>query len=202
MLISELFKSLQGEGRNQGRPCIFIRLSGCNLNCAWCDTPYARTGGRALSVHEICEKVGAFTGTMVCITGGEPLLQGEELIVLVKNLADSGRTVEIETNGTIDFRPFQPYATICMDVKCPSSGESSDLSLLQYIRDQDSVKFVIKDLDDGLYAEQVIRHHLIAGEIFITPVWGSDASNIARFVMDHALPARFQLQLHKIIGVR
>jgi 7-carboxy-7-deazaguanine synthase len=202
MRISEIFRSLQGEGRNQGRACTFVRLAGCNLNCAWCDTRYARSGGADLSVDMVADRTRHLGVDCVCITGGEPLLQGKELLELLIRLQQTGATVEIETNGTIDFRPFQPYASINMDVKCPSSGEESRTDLLGSIRDQDTVKFVVADPRDCSYAEDVIRTHTIDGEIFISPVEGGDYGAIAHYVLDHALPVRFQLQLHKIIGMK
>jgi 7-carboxy-7-deazaguanine synthase len=200
--ISEIFRSIQGEGRNQGRPCTFIRFTGCNLNCAWCDTRYARSGGDELPVDSIFERVIQLGMDTICITGGEPLLQDSALRELLQHLHDEGASIEIETNGTLDFRPYQAYASISMDVKCPSSRESSNLDLLQFILPEDSVKFVVADLDDCIFAGRIIGQYPIRGEIFISPVEGSDYSAIAGFVLENALNARFQLQLHKIIGVK
>ena len=202
MNVTEIFFSLQGEGRNQGRPCLFIRLAGCNLNCAWCDTGYSRTGGHEMSVDAVLEQVWRKNPRCVCITGGEPLLQELDLRRLLEPLARRGTTIDIETNGTLDFTSLQPYASICMDVKCPSSGEVSDLSLLASIRPEDSVKFVVSDEADCMYAADVISRHAIAGEIYISPVFGTDYQKIARFVLDCNLPVRFQIQLHKVIGVK
>jgi 7-carboxy-7-deazaguanine synthase len=204
MRVVEIFRSIQGEGRRQGIPCTFIRLAGCNLSCRWCDTQYARPkdAGIERSADQIIETVWRMNCPHVCITGGEPLLQKEELIPLLRTLHRLGKTVEIETNGTIDFRDVQPYASVCMDVKCPLSGESSDLSLLQHITPSDSVKFVVQDIIDCVYAEEVIEKYPISGEVFISPVEGSDYNAIAGYVIDHALPARLQLQLHKILGVK
>jgi 7-carboxy-7-deazaguanine synthase len=204
MRVIEIFRSIQGEGRRQGIPCTFIRLAGCNLSCRWCDTQYARPedAGVERSRDQIIETIWRMNYPHICITGGEPLLQKEELLPLLQTLKRLGKTVEIETNGTIDFRDVQQYASICMDVKCPLSGESSDLSLLQYITPADSVKFVVQDIVDCVYAEEVIAKHRIAGEIFISPVEGSDRRALAEFMVTHALPARLQLQLHKIIGVK
>jgi 7-carboxy-7-deazaguanine synthase len=122
--------------------------------------------------------------------------------LLLQNLHGKGYRTEIETNGTIDFRPFQPYASICMDVKCPSSGETSDLSLLPHISGEDSVKFVVSDGDDCRFAEQVMTSYPIRGEIFFSPVYGSKYGAIADFLLERNLSARLQIQLHKIIGVR
>lgn len=138
----------------------------------------------------------------VCITGGEPLLQGDELEGLLSDLHKRGIIIDIETNGTVDFTRFQPYASICMDVKCPSSGEQSNIGLLSKIRPQDSVKFVVNNDADCRYAMGVMSLHRIAGEIFFSPVFGTDYSEISRFVLTNNLPVRFQLQLHKILGVQ
>lgn len=202
MIVSEIFRSLQGEGRNQGRPCTFIRLAGCNLRCAWCDTSYAWEGGVRMSVAEVLDRVWLLNGNHICITGGEPLLQRDEVVELLKKFSLHGYTVEIETNGTRDFREMQAFASICMDVKCPSSGERSDLSLLPFITPRDCVKFVVADEDDFLYARAVMARYDIRGEVFITPVEGSDYRAIADYIVDENLPVRFQLQLHKILGMK
>jgi 7-carboxy-7-deazaguanine synthase len=202
MKIAEIFKSLQGEGKNQGKPCLFIRLAGCNLNCRWCDTAYARTGGMDMSLDMILEQVWRTNPSYVCITGGEPLLQATELESLLISLHKRGTVIDIETNGTFDFRNLQPYASICMDVKCPSSGEQSNLALLDAIRPQDSVKFVVKDVADCQYARDIITKHRIRGEIFLSPVYGSDYPIISKFILVNNLPVRLQVQLHKIIGVK
>jgi len=202
MKLVEIFKSLQGEGRNQGKPTVFIRLAGCNLNCSWCDTPLSHEEGQEFGNDEIIRKADESGCKDICITGGEPLLQVSELRVLLSRLSRFGYSIEIETNGTIDFGPVQDNATICMDVKCPSSGEKSDLSLLKKISSGDSVKFVVGNREDCRFAEEIIQAHPIRGEIFFSPVAGSDYHEIACYVLDNNLPVRFQLQLHKIIGVR
>jgi 7-carboxy-7-deazaguanine synthase len=202
MRIAEIFRSLQGEGKNQGKPCLFIRLAGCNLKCRWCDTPESRIGGMEMSLDAILEQVWRINPSYVCITGGEPLIQGDELENLLVSLHKRGTVIDIETNGTVDFTRFQPFASVCMDVKCPSSGEQSDLSLLDTIRPQDSVKFVVKDEADCQYTLEVIRAHRIAGEIFVSPVFGTDYQIISKFILGNSLPVRMQVQLHKIIGVK
>jgi 7-carboxy-7-deazaguanine synthase len=201
MKIAEIFTSLQGEGKNQGRPCLFIRLAGCNLRCRWCDTPASQNGGREMNIDTISEHIWRTNPPYVCITGGEPLQQADELERLISSLHKRGTTIDIETNGTLDFTRFQPFASVCMDVKCPSSGEKSNLSLLAMIRPEDSVKFVVKDETDCRYALEVMKSHSIAGEIFISPVFGTDYKPITRFVLVNNLPVRFQIQLHKILGV-
>ncbi|MDH7593742.1 MAG: radical SAM protein [Methanomicrobiales archaeon] len=202
MRVCEIFRSIQGEGTMQGSPCTFLRLAGCNLKCRWCDTPYAQEGGTELTAEEVLEGINSLGGHRICITGGEPLLQSDELVPLVKDLAMEGREIEIQTNGTQGFSSVQRFARICMDVKCPSSGERSDLGLLRTITAKDSVKFVVLDSNDMEYAEGVIGTHRIEGEIFISPVHGTDFSGIVARIIRNDLPVRFQLQLHKLIGVR
>lgn len=202
MKIAEIFRSLQGEGKNQGRPCLFIRLAGCNLNCRWCDTQESRVGGMEMSIDSVLERIWRINPAYVCITGGEPLLQSEELEHLLGSLSKRGLIIDIETNGTIDFSRFFPCASVCMDVKCPSSGERSDLALLEKLRPQDSVKFVVGDETDCRYAQEVIRTHSIPCDIFFSPVFGTDYRAISDFILANNLPVRLQVQLHKIIGVK
>ena len=203
MKIIEIFKSLQGEGLTQGVVTTFVRLAGCNLRCAWCDTPQSREAdGVEMTVSEIRETVSDLHCNTVCITGGEPLLQMEELLILLERFCQAGYFISIETNGTIDFRQAQQFASICMDVKCPSSGERSDLNLLNYIHESDSVKFVVADIADCIYAKEVIEANEIHSTVFISPVAGSNYGEIADFVMNNNLAARLQLQLHKLTGVK
>jgi 7-carboxy-7-deazaguanine synthase len=202
MLISEIFHSLQGEGKNQGKPCIFVRCAGCNLSCRWCDTAYAREGGSMMSVQEVMDRVSTLGYSYVCITGGEPLLQKEEVSELARHLHHQGIEVDIETNGTCDFSSLQAYVSICMDIKCPSSGEESDLGLIPLLTENDAVKFVVQDETDCRYVSKILSAHPRKGEAFISPVYGSDYRSIADYVLEHHLPVRFQLQLHRILGVR
>jgi 7-carboxy-7-deazaguanine synthase len=204
MRICEVFYSLQGEGTEQGRPTIFIRLAGCNLACSWCDTPEAQdvAGGRDVAVDTLLDHLWRKKCRNVCITGGEPLLQTAEVVEVSRRLASLGYTVGIETNGTVDFRPVQPFASVCMDVKCPSSGEKSDLSLLPHIRENDSVKFVVGTNDDIAYVEKVLTHCPIKGDVFISPVYGADEKAIARWVLESEFPVRFQIQLHKYLEMK
>ena len=201
MMVNEIFRSIQGEGINQGRPCTFIRFAGCNLDCSWCDTRRARSGGREMDRDAILGRVRELGGRYVCITGGEPLMQGPPLISLVQDLFSAGYAIDIETNGTLDFSPFQPYAGICMDVKCPSSGEKSNLALLPLLSGRDAVKFVVSDLKDCEYAAGVMRTVPHGTQVFFSPVGGTDPLVVARFLIREDLPARLQLQLHKVIGV-
>lgn len=206
MRIIEIFKSIQGEGRNQGLPCVFIRLAGCNLNCLWCDTPHARDmeAGEEMSLVEAISVTSMLGGKYVCITGGEPMMQAESVIELAKALHEKGFCIDIETNGSIDFRGVQKYASICMDVKCPSSGEAgaSDISLIPDLTEKDAIKFVVGDENDCRYAESVLDRTNPECPVFFSPVEGSNISNIASYMLEKNLRVRLQLQLHKIIGVR
>ena len=155
-----------------------------------------------MSKESIFRELMSLNCFRVCITGGEPLIQEEELSPLLKLLKENNFKIEIETNGTMDFRPFQEYASICMDVKCPSSGEKSDLSLLNQISENDTVKFVVEDNPDLKYAGEILKNHQISGEVFFSPVEGSDVLNIAEYIISNSLDARVQLQIHKFIGVK
>ncbi|MCX6687905.1 MAG: 7-carboxy-7-deazaguanine synthase QueE, partial [Methanoregula sp.] len=163
---------------------------------------YAQDGGMEMSPDAVLEQVWRTNLPYVCITGGEPLLQADALEPLLASLHSRGTMSEIETNGTFDFSRFQRYASICMDVKCPSSGEKSELTLLEKIRQQDSVKFVVNNEADCQYAREVMNTHHISGEIFFSPVHGTDYTPIIRLILAGNLPVRFQIQLHKIIGVK
>ena len=202
MNIIEIFSSLSGEGLRQGLPATFVRCAGCNLRCAWRDTPESHSAGTEMDIDEIVSAVSAGMPRYVIVTGGEPLLQDGELKELLVALRDAGYRMEIETNGTLCFTGVQEYATISMDIKCPSSGEESDPALLADLRPEDSVKFVVMDRADCLYAQKVIESHDIAATIFISPVWGGNYREIADFILEEGIEARFQLQLHKSIGVK
>ncbi len=202
MRVTETFVSLQGEGERQGIPCFFLRLSGCNLRCAWCDTEYSFEKGMERSVDTIVEEIAQSKLSYVCITGGEPLLQKEELRSLLEILKAANIFVDIETNGTISFDDITEFASICMDVKCPSSGVISDLSLLAHLQKKDCVKFVIGDEADYLYMVEVLAAHKPSSPVFITPVFGTDTKWLIETIIEERLPVRFQLQLHKLVNVQ
>ncbi len=202
MKISEVFRSIQGEGKNQGRACTFLRCAGCNLDCSWCDTSYARTGGEDWSSDRVIHEIERLGGHCICITGGEPLLQIPGLLPILEYFSAKGYYIEIETNGTIDFRSVLPFASVCMDVKCPSSGESSSLDLTEALGEPDSLKFVVMDAADCEYARNVLDTRNILCEVFFSPVYGTDYRMVAEYILRHDLPVRLQLQLHKILGVQ
>ena len=204
MRITETFVSLQGEGLRQGMPCMFVRFAGCNLHCAWCDTRYSLNDspGVEMTTEEVMQAVIASGMGYVCITGGEPLLQKEALVPLIAAVHEAGVFVDIETNGTIPFADVQGFASICMDVKCPSSGEMSDLSLLDSLRREDSVKFVIGDEADYLYMVEVLAAHPdLRAPVCITPVFGMDTKWLVETIIQEKLPVRFQLQMHKVVNI-
>ncbi len=202
MKIIETFVSLQGEGVRQGMPCFFVRLAGCNLHCAWCDTPASLEKGEDVSVDELIKRIAASGLSYVCITGGEPLLQKDEVKELLAVLKGAEMTVDIETNGTLGFEDLFDAAYICMDVKCPSSGEMSDLALITSLRASDCVKFVIGDEADYLYMVEVLAAHPdLKAAVCITPVYGTDVSWLIETIISERLPVRFQMQLHKLVNI-
>jgi len=202
MKVIETFKSLQGEGGYQGKPCFFIRLAGCNLRCAWCDTRYSFGEGKETTVASVLEEIVESGFHYVCITGGEPLLQMEDVIQISRELKNKGIEVSIETNGTISFKEVQKYASICMDVKCPSSKEKSTLSFLEDLKETDEVKFVIGSREDYEYMINVINSiKNCKGQIYVTPVYGTDFHWLVEAIIAENLPVRFQMQLHKLVNI-
>ena len=202
MKVTETFVSLQGEGERQGMPCFFLRLSGCNLRCSWCDTKYSFENGTERSADDIVKEIAASKLPYVCVTGGEPLIQKGELIPLLEILKGADIFVDIETNGTIPFDDITQFASICMDVKCPSSGEMSDLSLLAHLQKKDCVKFVIGDEADYLYMVEVLAAYRPNAPVCITPVFGTDTKWLVDTIIEERLPVRFQMQLHKQVNVQ
>jgi len=202
MLVNEMFLSIQGEGGTMGLPTAFVRLSGCNLNCHWCDTRYAREGGAEMAIKDILTAVGAYRVRHVCLTGGEPLLQGETPELIVRLLTE-GKHVTLETNGSLPIGglPAHPNLLVSMDYKCPSSGEEGSMLLenLPLLRPKDQLKFVVSNVQDMERAEEVLlRHHPDCPAIF-TPVGGLTLGPVADFVLNHRLEVRVLPQLHKLI---
>ncbi|NDD63575.1 MAG: radical SAM protein [Acidobacteria bacterium] len=205
MRVTEIFYSIQGESSHAGRPCIFVRLTWCNLRCSWCDSEYTFSGGREVAVAEVLEEIRGYPCRLVEITGGEPLVQKNACRELVERLCEDGYEVLIETSGSLDISVLDPRAIRILDIKCPGSGEESrnrweNLALLT---PRDEVKFVILDRSDFDYAVGVIRHYGLDGsgpEVLFSPVWGRlDLRELAAWVLDSGLRARMQLQLHKYI---
>jgi 7-carboxy-7-deazaguanine synthase len=204
LTINEIFHSIQGESTHAGRPCVFVRLTACDLRCRWCDTPYAFHEGRKMSVDEVVTDVEARGCSVVEITGGEPLLQAD-VYPLMQKLLESGKTVLVETGGHRSIANVPSGVIRIMDIKCPGSGESSknDWSNLQHLTGQDEVKFVIADRADYEFARDVVaREGLLdrVNAVLFSPVHGElDPRQLSEWVIADRLPVRVQLQLHKYI---
>ena len=202
MRIIEVFHSLQGEGPLTGVRTTFIRTARCNLRCTWCDTPYSFGPGRARSIDSLLSEVARHRTHHVCLTGGEPLLQGES-VELVERLADRGVTTVIETGGSLDVSPYLdiPRVRLSVDVKCPSSNmqRHNRWSNLRKLRARDVLKFVVADRPDYLYARRVVRRYHGPATIVFQPVWGSDAGRLADWVLKDRLDVRVMLQEHKLL---
>jgi 7-carboxy-7-deazaguanine synthase len=203
MRITEIFFSIQGESTYAGRPCVFVRLTGCPLRCTWCDTAYAFHGGTDLTLETILSEVERYDCRLVQITGGEPLAQ-PEVHSLITALADRGYTVLLETSGAIDLSPVDRRTIVIMDIKCPGS-EMADRNLwanLPLLKPVDEIKFVIKDRGDYDWAVATMNAHRLADKhvVLFSPVYGDmDPQMLAEWVLADRLPVRFQLQLHKYI---
>jgi 7-carboxy-7-deazaguanine synthase len=217
MVITEIFKSIQGEGTRAGLPCIFVRLTGCNLRCTWCDTEYAFHGGAKHTLDEILAKTRSLAGegsgrcSLVEITGGEPLLQPETPALAEKLLA-AGYTVMIETSGE-RFVGVLPRAVIkIVDVKCPDSGEADtfDAANLDAVSGEDEIKFVIASRRDYDFARDFTERNRLAErvrQVLFSPVFadpagrwpGLNARELAEWMLADGLPVRLGLQLHKFI---
>lgn len=202
MRICEIFSSIQGESSYAGLPCTFIRLSGCNLRCSYCDTTYAYEEGFEMSVKEVIEVVRNKGLHLVEITGGEPLLQ-KETYSLIDSLINEGYTVLIETNGSISLNNINKGAVIIMDIKTPGSGMSSEMMLsnISFLKPIDEIKFVLCDRLDYEWAKDFINtHSLRSYKILFSPAFGMlDPETLSRWIIDDRLNVRLNLQLHKYI---
>lgn len=202
MKIYSIFKSLQGEGLTIGAPTAFIRTSGCPLRCTYCDTPQAFEEGEQMNIDAILAKVAKFECRHVCLTGGEPLAQRDSAGLLEK-LLDKGYHVVLETNGAmpLDEMPCVENLTISMDIKCPSSGESSKMIFgnIELLGPTDQLKFIIADDADYEYAKAIIAEREPKCEVILTPVGGKDLRSLAEKVLKDGLNVRVLPQLHKFI---
>jgi 7-carboxy-7-deazaguanine synthase len=199
--VNEIFHSIQGESTHAGRPCVFVRLTGCNLRCVWCDTAYAFHDGSPLSVGDVVDRVVAYGCGLVELTGGEPLLQ-PEAVDLMRALIDRGLEVMLETGGSLPIDDVPEGVARIVDVKCPASGESdrNHWANLDVLRRGDELKFVINDRADYEWAATVVRSRALAerAAVLFSPVHGVLAGgDLARWVLDDGLPVRVQLQMHK-----
>jgi len=204
LTINEIFYSIQGESTYAGRPCVFVRLTACDLRCSWCDTPYAFHEGRKQSLADVLAEVDRAGCPLVEVTGGEPLLQ-DEVYPLMQALVDRGKTVLLETGGHHNTaRVPAPVVTI-LDVKCPGSGEAhrNDWSNLERLRPHDEVKFVVQDRADYDFARDVIGRFRLAeraAAVHLSPVHGVlEPRELSAWVLADRVPARVQLQVHKYI---
>jgi 7-carboxy-7-deazaguanine synthase len=214
MVITEIFRSIQGESTYAGLPCIFVRLTGCNLRCTWCDTAYAFHGGKKMSIDDVMARVAELAGgraALVELTGGEPLLQ-PEATPLAERLLAAGHTVLVETSGERPIRELPREVVKIVDVKCPDSGEGGTFRIenLEALDGKDEVKFVIAGRRDYEFAREFILQHGLAGrvrQVLFSPVFADpkgawkelEARLLAEWILADRLPVRLGLQLHKFI---
>jgi len=219
MQITEIYKSLQGESTFAGLPCLFVRLTGCNLRCDWCDSEFSFYGGRKMSLQEVLSEVARLSpgGGLVEITGGEPMLQERDVIPLMEQLLDADYRVLLETSGERPLVRVPKEVIKIVDVKCPHSGEPDTFLIenLKAIRPHDELKFVLADRTDYEFARDFVQKHGLAGRvnaILFSPAFKKDASGardashclldpkqLAEWILADYLPARLSLQLHKFI---
>jgi 7-carboxy-7-deazaguanine synthase len=204
LTVNEIFHSIQGESTHVGRPCVFVRLTACDLRCSWCDTPYAFTGGQKMSVEEVIARLEGTGCRLVEITGGEPLLQ-PHVYPLMDRLLASGFEVLLETGGHLDVSQVPAGVIRIIDVKCPASGEAgrNHWPNLDQLRPSDEVKFVIQDRADYDFAREVVAQHALVGRclaVHFSPVHGVlDPKDLAAWILADGLTVRLQLQAHKYI---
>ena len=201
--IYEIFYSIQGESTFAGRPCVLVRLTGCQMRCSWCDTEYAFHGGAWMSLDEVLAKVAAFGCPLVEVTGGEPLLQ-PACLPLLTALCDAGYEVLLETGGGLDIAPVDPRVRRILDIKCPASGESENnrWENLADLRPTDEIKFVVAGREDFDWAKGIIAQRGLAGvcPLHFSPVWEScPPPELAAWILADRLPVRLTLQQHKIL---
>ena len=204
LTVYEIYQSVQGESTHVGRPCVFVRLAACDLRCSWCDTPYAFTGGRKMSVDDVLADAAKFSARLIELTGGEPLLQ-KDAIVLMERLIAAGWEVLLETGGHLPIDDVPDDVVAIVDVKCPGSGEAGRMHWpnLEQLSPHDEVKFVIKDRADFDYAVDVIRRHDLparAAAVLLSPVHGVlPPATLTEWLLESGVDARLQLQAHKYI---
>ncbi|MDD4307519.1 MAG: radical SAM protein [Thermoplasmata archaeon] len=202
MKICEIFYSIQGEGVTMGIPTVFVRLSGCNLECRWCDTKYAREEGKSMRIDAVLDGIKAYGCWQVCITGGEPMCQ-TETPHLIDLLLELDYLVTLETNGSRSLEKLacSEALMISMDIKCPGSGQADkmDMSNLELLGPTDQLKFVISDRIDYEYAREIIKEHNPVCSIIMTPVGGVELGEIIKWVLKDKLDVRVLPQLHKLV---
>ena len=219
MQITEIYKSLQGESTHAGLPCLFVRLTGCNLRCSWCDSEYAFYGGRKMTPEEVFAEVEQLSpnGGLVEITGGEPMLQEREVVPLMRQLGEGGYQVLLETSGERPLDRVPAGVIKIVDVKCPNSGEPDTFRMenLETLSDRDEIKFVLSDRADYEFARDFTQRHNLAkrvNAVLFSPAFRKDAAGardsshclldpqeLADWMVADSVPARLGLQLHKFI---
>ena len=201
--VNEIFHSIQGESTFAGLPCVFVRLTGCNLRCVWCDTAYAFYEGRGMSVEEVVAEVERYHCPLVEVTGGEPLLQADA-IPLMRELLRQGCQVLVETGGSLSIEEVPKGVVRIVDVKCPGSGESdrNRWDNLELLEKDDELKFVLADREDYIWASRQVRDRDLPRRctVLFSPVHGTLPHGLlARWVLEDGLPVRVQIQLHKVL---
>lgn len=202
--VTEIFLSIQGESSHAGRPCSFIRLTGCPMRCVWCDSEYTFSGGEHISFEDVFAKLDEFGCNLVEVTGGEPLAQ-KNVFPFITGLCDRSYEVLIETGGYVSTEEVDLRAKVILDIKCPASGEAgrNHWPNLERLRAEiDEVKFVIADMNDWAFAKEIITNHdltMRAKEILISPVHGIDMRPLAEAVAASGMRVRLNLQLHKFV---
>ena len=218
MYLIEIYKSIQGESSFAGVPCIFVRLAGCNLRCAWCDSEYTFTGGAKMSEDEVVAEVEKLAPVkLVEFTGGEPLLQDRELVPLMERLLGQGYELMIETSGERPLERVPKAVHKIVDVKCPASGEGGSFRManLECLTERDEVKFVIADRGDYEFARHFIREHGLerrAGQVLLSPAFSKtpsgerstenallDPRELVEWMLADGVPGRLSLQIHKYV---
>lgn len=202
--VNEIFHSIQGEGSAAGLPCVFVRLTYCNLRCTYCDTEYAFYEGKDFTIEEVIDEVKKYGCNLVEITGGEPLVQMDECLELMKQLSDNRFEVMIETGGSLPINEIDPRVKIIMDLKCPSSGmlKKNLYENINYLKPTDEVKFVIGNKEDYEWAKEIIAEHSLNNkcEILFSVVFGKlEPIDLVNWILKDKLNVRFQLQMHKFI---
>ncbi len=203
MQITEIFFSIQGESTFAGVPCVFVRMTACNLRCRWCDTEYSFYGGRKMTQQEVLDRVGEYPCKLVEITGGEPMLQEREVLPLMQALLAAGYTVMLETSGERSLQRVPVEVIKIVDVKCPGSAEGGTFRMenLETLTPQDELKFVLAAREDYDFARAFVRQHQPpVRAITFAPVFGElDARELAEWILADGLDVRLGLQLHKFI---
>ena len=199
--INEIYASIQGESSHTGLPCVFIRLTGCNLRCSWCDTAYAFYEGNDLTIEETLQKVETFGLGLVEITGGEPLLQ-EDVYPLMEALLKKGYRVMLETGGALPIDKVPEKVIKILDIKCPGSGEEkkNHLENLKLLSPHDEVKFVLLDRTDYEWSRDLLQKHDLPTQVLFSPVYDKlNLKDLVQWILEDRLPVRLQTQLHKVI---